>query len=437
NDVEYRVRNPVSPKLTASICSGIDKIFMRSGSNVLYLARLDDSSIFTISYISDIGYKDGMVFVVGKSDVIQEVDNFRLLDIRSNVQFNAVDNTKYDDSAAAYKNSIDNLGKRIDVLFCDVGHLDHVCLLSCYPCFVLCIKVGRWGMSEKEVEFNVDFLAKWAFGNMKWNLAEVGDSQLRHLFPRLFALETKKDCSVASKIQSSVISTFRRPVKGGIETAQLDLLEKSIEGTILSTLDDRWIWDLNGEGVFQGQILALRSPFSAADFLKDIANHSSMLASNQPPVNNSIDLSGGTRIKCSSVVPKTSDGDKPKKPMDKEPLVDLEKPMDTPMAKEERLKKESKKKVYRVERGGLGTVDEHFDSCHLLRAMLLFTGGWLDSSILEWLAMSLRKWTTEKGHPKFKYMALRLIEERRCRKESTELKNYLTDAIDHNEDKCI
>ncbi|GKE36291.1 hypothetical protein Tco_1459696, partial [Tanacetum coccineum] len=31
----------------------------------------------------------------------------------------------------------------------------------------------------------------------------------------------------------------------------LDLLEKSIEGTILSTLDDRWIWDLNGEGVFQ------------------------------------------------------------------------------------------------------------------------------------------------------------------------------------------
>ncbi|GJW37117.1 RNA-directed DNA polymerase, eukaryota [Tanacetum coccineum] len=52
-------------------------------------------------------------------------------------------------------------------------------------------------------------------------------------------------------VWSSVISTFRRPVRGGIETAQLDLLEKSIEGTILSTLDDRWIWDLNGEGVFQ------------------------------------------------------------------------------------------------------------------------------------------------------------------------------------------
>ncbi|GJY88561.1 hypothetical protein Tco_0503189 [Tanacetum coccineum] len=60
-----------------------------------------------------------------------------------------------------------------------------------------------------------------------WNDVWVGDSQLRHLFPRLFALETNKDCSVASKIQSSVISTFRRPVRGGIETAQLDLVRPS------------------------------------------------------------------------------------------------------------------------------------------------------------------------------------------------------------------
>nr|GFB48114.1 RNA-directed DNA polymerase, eukaryota [Tanacetum cinerariifolium] len=39
--------------------------------------------------------------------------------------------------------------------------------------------------------------------------------------------------------------------EGGTESAQLDLLEKSIEGTILSSLDERWFWDLNGEGVFQ------------------------------------------------------------------------------------------------------------------------------------------------------------------------------------------
>ncbi|GJS76678.1 RNA-directed DNA polymerase, eukaryota [Tanacetum coccineum] len=47
------------------------------------------------------------------------------------------------------------------------------------------------------------------------------------------------------------VQADERNITGGIETAQLDLLEKSIEGTILSTLDDRWICDLNGEGVFQ------------------------------------------------------------------------------------------------------------------------------------------------------------------------------------------
>ncbi|GKC77732.1 hypothetical protein Tco_1128506 [Tanacetum coccineum] len=80
--------------------------------------------------------------------------------------------------------------------------------------------------------------------------------------------------------------------------------------------------------------------------------------------------------------------------MDKEPLVDLEKPLDTPMAKMERLKKELK---------------EHLILVRPEEPMLLFIGGWIDSSILEWFAMSLRKWTAKKGHPKWKYMAPRLI----------------------------
>ncbi|GKA38110.1 hypothetical protein Tco_0724675 [Tanacetum coccineum] len=73
------------------------------------------------------------------------------------------------------------------------------------------------------------------------------------IIPPPFNWRPTKNCSSHSKIQSSVISTIRCPDRGGNpETgAQLDLLEKSIEGTILSTLDDRWIWDLNGEGVFQ------------------------------------------------------------------------------------------------------------------------------------------------------------------------------------------
>ncbi|GKC27731.1 RNA-directed DNA polymerase, eukaryota [Tanacetum coccineum] len=57
------------------------------------------------------------------------------------------------------------------------------------------------------------------------------------------------DSSVAVKL-SSVTSSLRRPVRGGSESSQLSLLQEYIEGTILSSLEDRWVWDLNGEGVF-------------------------------------------------------------------------------------------------------------------------------------------------------------------------------------------
>ncbi|GJY85135.1 RNA-directed DNA polymerase, eukaryota [Tanacetum coccineum] len=52
--------------------------------------------------------------------------------------------------------------------------------------------------------------------------------------------------SVAVKL-SSVTSSLRRPVRGGSESSQLSLLQEYIEGTILSSLEDRWVWDLNGK----------------------------------------------------------------------------------------------------------------------------------------------------------------------------------------------
>ncbi|GJX11693.1 RNA-directed DNA polymerase, eukaryota [Tanacetum coccineum] len=82
-----------------------------------------------------------------------------------------------------------------------------------------------------------------------WKEVWIGDNPLCVLFPRIFALETNKDSSVAVKL-SSVTSSLRRPVRGGSESSQLSLLQEYIEGTILSSLEDRWVWDLNGEGVF-------------------------------------------------------------------------------------------------------------------------------------------------------------------------------------------
>ncbi|GJY46656.1 RNA-directed DNA polymerase, eukaryota [Tanacetum coccineum] len=71
------------------------------------------------------------------------------------------------------------------------------------------------------------------------------------LFPRLFALEENKNISVADKMNTSISSSFRRHVRGGIESQQLDQLSLLLDTIILSNMDDRWFWDLNGDGIFQ------------------------------------------------------------------------------------------------------------------------------------------------------------------------------------------
>ncbi|GJT45265.1 RNA-directed DNA polymerase, eukaryota [Tanacetum coccineum] len=78
-----------------------------------------------------------------------------------------------------------------------------------------------------------------------------GGSMLKHLFPRLFALETIKDIYVANKFRVPITCSFRRPVRGGLEAQQLDHLHGYywIDSVIYSGI--RWVWDLNGDGVFR------------------------------------------------------------------------------------------------------------------------------------------------------------------------------------------
>ncbi|GKC54374.1 RNA-directed DNA polymerase, eukaryota [Tanacetum coccineum] len=57
-----------------------------------------------------------------------------------------------------------------------------------------------------------------------WEDKWIGDSHLGVLFPRLYALENNKECSVAEKIQGSLLGSFRRLVRGGVESQQLEHL---------------------------------------------------------------------------------------------------------------------------------------------------------------------------------------------------------------------
>ncbi|GKB46208.1 RNA-directed DNA polymerase, eukaryota, partial [Tanacetum coccineum] len=83
-----------------------------------------------------------------------------------------------------------------------------------------------------------------------WNDLWIGNSMLKLSFLRLFTLEENKVISVADKLHSSISSSFRRPVRGGEEAQQPDQLSVILDSVSLSNMDDRWYWDLNGDGVF-------------------------------------------------------------------------------------------------------------------------------------------------------------------------------------------
>lgn len=59
--VEYRIWNPFRSKLAAAILGGVDEIYIKPGSRVLYLGA---SSGTTVSHVSDIVGPEGLVYAV-------------------------------------------------------------------------------------------------------------------------------------------------------------------------------------------------------------------------------------------------------------------------------------------------------------------------------------------------------------------------------------
>ncbi|GJU12565.1 putative reverse transcriptase domain-containing protein [Tanacetum coccineum] len=83
-----------------------------------------------------------------------------------------------------------------------------------------------------------------------WEDLWLGEVPFNEFFPRLYALENNKECSVAVKMQGEIDSYFRRHVRGGVETQQLENFQELVRSKVLSNVDDRWAWDLNGDGDF-------------------------------------------------------------------------------------------------------------------------------------------------------------------------------------------
>ncbi|UYV60824.1 hypothetical protein LAZ67_1002466 [Cordylochernes scorpioides] len=63
--VEYREWNPFRSKLAAAIVNGVENIYIKPGSKVLYLGAASGT---TVSHVSDLVGKDGMVYAVEFSE---------------------------------------------------------------------------------------------------------------------------------------------------------------------------------------------------------------------------------------------------------------------------------------------------------------------------------------------------------------------------------
>ncbi|GJY62791.1 RNA-directed DNA polymerase, eukaryota [Tanacetum coccineum] len=84
-----------------------------------------------------------------------------------------------------------------------------------------------------------------------WEEVWRGDKKFKSRFPRVYALESDKKITVATKMNHNDVGfSLRRSPRDGVEMEQFSSLNAFLEGTVLSDSNDRWSWSLVGSGEF-------------------------------------------------------------------------------------------------------------------------------------------------------------------------------------------
>jgi len=118
NKVEYRVWNPFRSKIAAAIVGGVENIWIKPGSKVLYLGAASGT---TVSHVSDIVGETGVVYAVEFSHRSGR-DLINVAKKRTNVIPIVED--------ARYPNKYRMLVGMVDVLFADVAQPDQARILA-------------------------------------------------------------------------------------------------------------------------------------------------------------------------------------------------------------------------------------------------------------------------------------------------------------------
>ncbi|PWA66546.1 reverse transcriptase domain, Reverse transcriptase zinc-binding domain protein [Artemisia annua] len=82
-----------------------------------------------------------------------------------------------------------------------------------------------------------------------WEESWCGDRPLKELFPRVYALDRDKRCTVVQRV--NIIdwnNVLRRNPRGGVESSQFDDMKALISNVELSDNKDGWKWALNSTG---------------------------------------------------------------------------------------------------------------------------------------------------------------------------------------------
>ncbi|GJX92153.1 RNA-directed DNA polymerase, eukaryota [Tanacetum coccineum] len=130
------------------------------------------------------------------------------------------------------------------------GSLDRIPPSSKSSTWIECVK-GMIQLNKNGVDF-MSFVSKRVGDGDKtmfWLDPWLDGKLLKNDYPRLFALEGRKEVSVGHKLVNGLYSRFRID-PGGVESSQMEDLHKITHFVKLTTNPDCWVWSLNPSGLF-------------------------------------------------------------------------------------------------------------------------------------------------------------------------------------------
>ncbi|GJY41450.1 RNA-directed DNA polymerase, eukaryota, reverse transcriptase zinc-binding domain protein [Tanacetum coccineum] len=132
------------------------------------------------------------------------------------------------------------------------GNVHSINKSAVHSCWTTIVKeIRRLGVSGLNI---FDFMKqKVGNGNIIkfWTDNWYHGGILKDIYPRLYALENRKDITVSSKLADPHLNTsFRRDIRGGCELEQFQMLVDLVDSITLAPMEDRWVWNLEGSGEF-------------------------------------------------------------------------------------------------------------------------------------------------------------------------------------------